>query len=68
MALMTIKRFRRRYFSGTCQDCGRHKRVTWVTFWVNGYRMRVCAECIKPYRRVILRGSHLATDYARTGQ
>lgn len=51
----TLKRWRRVYRPGTCQDCGQHKRVTLIRFWVNDYRMRVCTECIKPYRDRILR-------------
>lgn len=46
---------RRRYVEGRCQDCGWLKRVTRITFWVNGYQMNVCSECIKAYRRVILK-------------
>lgn len=46
---------RRHYFIGRCQDCGHTKRVTEVTFWVNGMKYRVCAECIKPYRERILK-------------
>ena len=47
---------RRKYTEGRCEDCGWIKRVTWITFWVNAMRYRVCAACIKPYRRVILTG------------
>ena len=46
---------RRRYTLGKCGDCGWTKRVTRITFWVNGYQMDVCATCIKPYRDRILR-------------
>ncbi len=35
-------------------DCGWHKRVTVIHFWVNAMRYVVCAECIKAYRRQIL--------------
>jgi hypothetical protein len=39
---------------GRCQDCGwEHKPVRRVTFWVNGMRYQVCAECERAYRRVI---------------
>lgn len=48
-------RIRRVYKPGVCQDCGWQKRVTTIIFWVNGMRYRVCAECIKPYRKVILK-------------
>jgi hypothetical protein len=46
---------RRRYTLGTCQDCGHTKRVTRITFWVNGMRYVVCSTCIRPYRGVILK-------------
>lgn len=46
---------RRHYKPGTCQDCGNHKRVTVIRFWVNYMRYVVCAECIKCYRPVILK-------------
>lgn len=45
---------RRKYYAGQCQDCGWHKRVTTIYFWATGMRYVVCAECIKPYRKVIL--------------
>ena len=48
-------RGRRKYAEGRCQDCGRYRRVTRIKFWVNGYEMLVCTDCIKPYRRVILK-------------
>lgn len=48
-------RRRRQYVQGRCEDCGRTKRVTTVIFWATGMRYDVCAECIKPYRRVILK-------------
>jgi hypothetical protein len=46
---------RRVYREGRCGDCGHIKRVTEIVFWVNGMRMLVCAECIKPYRYRILK-------------
>lgn len=46
---------RRKYQPGTCQDCGHSRRVTRIKFWLNGYEMNVCAECIQPYRDRILR-------------
>ena len=49
-----MTRWRRRYKPGRCADCGRWRPVTLIRFWVNYYGMRVCSECIKPYRRVIL--------------
>jgi hypothetical protein len=51
----TVKR--RQYRIGRrCQDCGRDwKPTTTITFWVNGLRYRVCGECIRAYRRVILK-------------
>jgi hypothetical protein len=48
------KRWRRHYADGTCQDCGHHRRVTVVRFWLNDLRYRVCRDCIKPYRKRIL--------------
>ena len=44
---------RRRYTPDRCDDCGRFRPVTWITFWLNGYRMKVCGECIRPYRKRI---------------
>ena len=48
------RRWRRHYAPGRCGDCGRTRRVTMIWFWVNAYKMRVCADCIKPYRSVLL--------------
>lgn len=48
-------RKRRKYSEGRCQDCGWIKRTTEIIFWVNGMRYRVCAQCIKPYRKEILK-------------
>lgn len=45
---------RRCYRDGRCQDCGHHRRVTRIVFWLNSYEMTVCARCISPYRRRIL--------------
>lgn len=50
-----MKRFRRSYDIGHCGDCGRTRLVTRIVFWLNGYTMLVCSECIKPYRKRILR-------------
>lgn len=47
-------RRRRKYIPGRCQDCGHSKPITTIIFWVNAMRYRVCKDCIKPYRRVIL--------------
>ena len=33
-----MKTKRRKYVDGTCQECGHHKRVTTITFWVNGMK------------------------------
>jgi len=49
-----MTRWRRRYREGQCQDCGWIKRVTTIVFWVNAMHYRVCKDCIKPYRGVIL--------------
>lgn len=49
-----MRRWRRKYTIGLCQDCGQLKRVTIVRFWVNYMRYVVCADCIKPYRPVLL--------------
>ena len=46
---------KRKYFTGKCQDCGWEKRVTNIYFWATGMKYRVCAECIKAYRGVILK-------------
>ena len=35
---------------GNCQDCGRHRLIRPVMFWLNGYTMRLCEECEKVYR------------------
>lgn len=49
---------RRRYFAGTCDDgCYDAKRVTWVAFWVNGYRMKLCARCVRNYGKLLMRGN-----------
>lgn len=45
---------RRIYKLDNCDDCGWHKRVTPIRFWLNNYRMLVCAQCIRPYRKRIL--------------
>ena len=45
--------WRRKYRKGRCDDCGWHRNVTRITFWVNGMKYVVCAECIKPYRGTI---------------
>ena len=50
-----MARRRRKYALGNCDDCGWRKRVTRVIFWVNGFTQNYCAECIKPYRGVILK-------------
>jgi hypothetical protein len=51
---------RRRYRKGRrCQDCGRSRPTTIITFWSSGYRYIVCGECIRPYRSMILSGTHL---------
>ena len=46
---------RRKYEPHTrCEDCGRDRLTTVVFFWANSYRMRVCSDCIQPYRDRIL--------------
>ncbi len=45
---------RRRYNEGTCEDCGHHKRVTVIRFWLNGMSYRVCADCKRAYLGRIL--------------
>lgn len=45
---------RRRYQDGTCGDCGRRKSVTLAEWWESGFRMMLCADCIRPYRPVLL--------------
>lgn len=52
-----MTRHRRRYYrsSRPCQDCGAtHKPVTLIRFWATGMRYIVCAECIRPYRKIIV--------------
>jgi hypothetical protein len=46
---------RRLYHSGRCADCGHERKVTRIVFWLNAYVMYVCKDCIKPYRKVILK-------------
>jgi hypothetical protein len=46
---------KRKYEEGHCQDCGHEKQTTVVVFWATGMKYRVCAECIKAYRKVILK-------------
>lgn len=46
---------RRHYFDGRCGDCGHERRVTRVTFWLNGLKMLLCARCVQVYRSVILK-------------
>jgi hypothetical protein len=45
---------RRKYSDGRCEDCGHVKSTTVITFWTTGMKYRVCSECIKPYRKVIV--------------
>ena len=45
---------KRKYYHGTCEDCGWTRSVTTIFFWATGMRFVVCAGCIKSYRRVIL--------------
>jgi len=59
---MKANKVRRKYSEGVCSDCGWHKRVTPVTFWVNGYRQNYCADCIKMYRKAILLPSKEQND------
>lgn len=55
--MTTAKRWRRRYRIGTCQDCGRTRRVTIVRFWVNYMRYVLCGECVRAYRGKLLTGT-----------
>ena len=48
-----MARWRRKYRKGTCQDCGWVRNVTRITWWVDGFKYILCAECIKPYRSEI---------------
>lgn len=58
---MEVKNKRRKWYRPEsrhdgCQDCGRWGlNVTDATFWVNGYRMRLCRDCIRLYRKVLLK-------------
>lgn len=57
-------RRRRRYFEHlTCQDCGRH-RATLVKFWATGMLYRVCSDCVKAYRAVLLKAPRDGEDTA----
>ena len=51
----TTKPVRRKWTEGVCKDCGRLRSTTIITFWATGMPYRVCADCIKPYRGVILK-------------
>lgn len=44
----------RTYYKGRCEDCGCYRNVTRIKFWLNGYEMNVCSNCIRPYRKTIL--------------
>lgn len=49
--------FRRRRYKrgmGRCQDCGRERPLTLIHFWATNMPYRVCSECIRPYRTVIM--------------
>ena len=46
---------RRKWQIGHCQDCGWERSTTIIVFWATGMQYRVCAECIRPYRGVILK-------------
>lgn len=49
-------RWRRVYRPGLrCKDCGHVRSTTVVIFWVNAMRYRLCAQCVRLYRPVILR-------------
>lgn len=55
--LMSGRVWRRKYLmQGRCMDCGWERRTTWITWWVSGFRYRVCAVCIRAYRDRILKG------------
>jgi hypothetical protein len=45
-------RKRRKYAQGTCNDCGRNRKVTPVIFWVNGFKQKYCGDCIKMYHNM----------------
>ena len=50
---------RRKYIEGhRCGDCGRTRRTTIITWWVSGFQMRVCSDCIRAYRADILKPCH----------
>jgi len=50
-----VKRKRRKYAEGRCDDCGHIKPVTKIKFWATGMPYTVCSGCIKPYRGEILK-------------
>jgi hypothetical protein len=58
-----MTRKRRKYTIGHCQDCGHQKRTTAIVFWATGMRYRVCAECIKSYRAVILKPARAKVEF-----
>jgi hypothetical protein len=45
---------RRKYRKGNCEDCGWHRNVTTIYWWASNTPYVVCAECIRPYRKLIL--------------
>ena len=47
----------REYHPNACQDCGAHKQITLVTFWIGSFEMQVCSQCSKQYPADVLNNS-----------
>ena len=56
-------KYHRRYRHGTCQDCGRTRNVTKALWWVSGFAMILCAECLREYRPQLLRPGNASDPY-----
>lgn len=49
-----------RYAPGNCEGCGRHRPTAVIA--VSGIVHRLCAKCIRPYRRVLIRETRRPTE------
>lgn len=56
-AVEHVTKPRRKYHTdnGRCDDCGHAIPTTVIHFWGNNMRYVVCKDCIKPYRKRILK-------------
>jgi hypothetical protein len=54
MTTETVTRNRRKYTLGRCEDCGHTTSTTIAYWWASDFKMRLCADCIKPYRPQLL--------------